>query len=121
METETVSKSHFQPYKVNPVIFAKDLHPDYYIPPASKFKGETTNKETFQGIQGKRRIGFKPEVENIILTGSMDLNTVYNDEFKNHGLTMCESRAYMIAKSLADQNNLSNALQRSKTLPTITN
>jgi hypothetical protein len=121
METETVSKSHFQPYKVNPVVFAKDLHPDYYIPPASKFKGETTNKETFQGKQGKRRIGFKPEVENIVLTGSMDLNTVYNDEFKNHGLTMCESKAYMIAKSLADQNNLSNVLQRSKTLPTITN
>ena len=60
----------------------------------------------------------KPDVENIVSSGSIDLNSTYKEEFKNHGLSMCESKAYLIAKSIADENN---SLQRSKTISTFSN
>lgn len=124
METQTVTRTHFPPYEVKPVVFAKDLHPDYYIPPISKFNGDTTTKETFQGKQVPRRVLCKPDVENIVLSGTMDLNTSYKDEFKNHGLSMCEAKAYLIAKALEEEKqkqSLTNSLQRSKTLSMLTN
>lgn len=94
----------------------------------SKFSSETTTNQTFQGKRGNRRILCKPDVENIVLSGSMDLNTSYSDEFKNHGLTMCEAKAYLIAKSIAEEKenslikpNLNNALHRAKTISTLSN
>jgi len=123
MATTTMSKTQFPAYNIKPVVFAKDLHPDYYIPPLSKFLSETTTNQAFTGKQIPRRLPCRPDVENIVTRGSIDLNTSYKEEFKNHGLSMCESKAYLIAKSLADENNnnIINPLQRSKTISTLSN
>jgi hypothetical protein len=96
----------FLPYEVKPVVLARDPNPQYYVPPRSKFEGVTTTKETFKGQQGTKTTSFKPDFNNIDNTGILDLNTNYRNTYINHGLTMCEAKAFIIAKSRA--NNASN-------------
>lgn len=120
METKTTQMVHFMPYDIQPVNFAKDKHPSYYIPPRGKFSGETTNSETFKGIQGTITKSFKPDHGNIDRNGSIDFNTNYRNTFKNHGLSMCEAKAYMITRSLTtyDLRNSNNNLENSRILTT---
>ena len=104
METQTMSQLQFLRYDVKPMVMARDSHPDYYCPPQTKFDGSTTTGETFKGKQTPRRLAFQPDASNIdIKSGSFDFNTTQKLEFKNHGLSMCEAKAYMIAKALHDE------------------
>ena len=114
METQTMSMIQFLPYEVKPVVLATDPNPDIYIPPITKFQKETTNNQTYRGEKGKRPPAFKPDFKSIETTGSLDLNTTHRDTFINHGLTMCEAKAFLIAKSMSDNNsnNLTSFLNR---------
>lgn len=104
METQSMSSVQFLPYDVKPHVMAKDLHPDYYCPPMTKFESSTTTGETFQGKKVPRRLPFQPDASSMdIKSGSYDFNTSYDKDFPNHGLSMCESKAYLIAKSLHDE------------------
>ena len=103
METKTMSMMQFLPYEVKPVVLARDPQPYYYVPPRTKFEGETTTKETFKGQPGAKPASFKPDFNNIDNTGILDLNTNYRKTFVNHGLTMCEAKAFIIAKSRANK------------------
>lgn len=104
METQTMSQLQFLKYDVKPMVMARDSHPDYYCPPQTKFNATTTTSDNFKGTMVPRRPAFQPEAGNIdIKSGSYDFNTTQKLEFKNHGLSMCEAKAYMIAKSLHDE------------------
>jgi len=108
METQTMSSIQFLKYDVKPPVRYGDQRPgdgDHYYPPVTKFSGSTTTASTFQGQTAPRRLAFQPDASNIdIKTGSYDFSTVQKLEFKNHGLSMCEAKAYLIAKSLQDKN-----------------
>ena len=104
METKTMSMLQFLPYEVKPVVFASDPNPDIYIPPSTRFHGETTNNQTYRGEKAKRPPAFKPDFKSIESTGDIELNTNYRDTFINHGLTMCEAKAFLIAKAMSDRN-----------------
>jgi len=123
METNTTSSLQFLKYDVKPQVRYGDQHPgegDYYYPPATKFSGSTTTASTFQGKTAPRRMAFQPESSNIdIKKGSYDFNTVQKLEFKNHGLSMCEAKAYLIAKSLHDKKNNLVTRNRSNSLITL--
>ena len=99
-----MSMMQFLPYDVKPVVFASDPCPDIYVPPKVKFHAETTNKQTYRGEKGSRPVSFKPDFKNIESTGDIELNTNYRDTFINHGLTMCEAKAFLIAKAISDKN-----------------
>lgn len=104
METQTTTMIHFTPYEVKPIQLAKDPNPVVYIPPKSKFNGETTTGRTFLGQQGSKTVSFKPLNDNLDSKGDMDLITNYRNAYVNHGLTICEAKAFLIAKSLANKN-----------------
>lgn len=104
METQSMSSVQFLPHEVKPHVMARDLHPDYYCPPLQKFDSTTTTGETFQGKKVPRRLPFQPDASSMdIKSGSYDFNTSYDKEFRNHGLTMCEAKAYLIAKAQHDE------------------
>ena len=107
METKTMSMLQFTPYKVKPVRLAKDPHPSYYSPNTAKFVGESTTKDTFRGVMGERAVSLKPREPNISIekNEAMNLNTHYKETFVKHGLSLCESKAFLIAQALAVKNN----------------
>ena len=109
METQSMTQIQFLPYEVKPHVMARDLHPDYYCPPQAKFDSKTTNSETYQGKRAPRRLPIQNNFQNIdSKKGDLDFNTSYSNEFKNHGLTMCEAKAFLIAQSMADDKNQAN-------------
>lgn len=104
METQTMNQTHFIPYEVKPHVMAKDLHPDYYCPPLTKFSAETTTGQTFKGKKVARRLPFQPDGSSFdVKSGSYNFDTSYAEQFKNHGLSMCEAKAFLIAKSINDK------------------
>lgn len=114
METQSLSQVHFMPYDVKMRVPVGDLHPGQLYPPIGRFATTTTTGETFQGKKVPRRLPFQPDGCSIdIKSGSIDFNTSYAKEFKNHGLSMCEAKAYLIAKALHDKRIL-NEQQLSK-------
>jgi hypothetical protein len=124
METKTSAMVQFVPYDVKPIQLAKDLHPEYYIPKVSKFPDVTTNKETFKGEKGFRQKSFKPDFDNLKIdkADKLDQNTSYRDSFVKHGLSMCESKAFLIAKAAAERkrtNTNSNSLNANEKLNSI--
>ncbi|RNA34149.1 stabilizer of axonemal microtubules 1-like [Brachionus plicatilis] len=106
METKTVSMAHFVPYEIKPRIMYSDPCPDFYLPKSSKFEDETTTKYTFKGEQTQRTMPLKPTTENIKIDKSKQIesNTSYKNSFKNHGLSMCEAKAFLIAKAMSQTN-----------------
>ena len=99
MESQTTQMLHFLPHDIKPIILQKDLHPNYYIPPIAKFNHKTTTGETFKGEPGSLSKSCKPDHANLDRTGEFDFNTNYKETYKNHGLTMCEAKAYLIASA----------------------
>ena len=101
-----MSMLQFLPYEVKPIVLHSDPNPDIYVPSKAKFQGETTNSQTYRGEKGKRPAAFKPDYKSIETTGSIDLNSNYRETFINHGLSMCEAKAFLIAKSMSDSKGL---------------
>lgn len=103
METKTMSMLQFIPYKVQPIKLAKDPHPSYYSPIKARFVAQSTTKETFTGAKGERVESLKPREPNLKIdkAQSMDMATHYRGTFIDHGLSLCQSKAFLIAQSLA--------------------
>lgn len=109
METKSTTMLQFVPHEIKPIVLAKDPHPDVYVPKMTKFSSSTTTKDTFRGEQAfdAKPKSFKPDFDNIQIDKNEKLNlkTNYRDEYVKHGLTLCESKAYQIAKTLAAANS----------------
>ncbi len=108
METKTMAMLHFQPYKVDPIILAHNPFPSYYIKPMSKFVGESLTKSTYKGEAGTRALPAKKSTDSNIKIDkneSLDSSTDYRDAYVNHGLSICEAKAYLIAKALPKNKN----------------
>ena len=104
MESQTTNKIQFPAYEVKKVVFAKDQHPDHYIPPKDKFVGETTTAGTFQGKPGFRQKLRKPDSDNIDISGKINFDTNYRSEFVDQGITMCAAKAYFITQEFKEKN-----------------
>lgn len=106
-----MSMVQYVPYQVKPRVMYGDPNPDYYIPTNSKFLSETTTNEHFKGVKGERAKLLKPDNDNLKIdkTKTIDSGTSYNNSFKNHGLSMCEAKAYIIAHNLAQIREQSNS------------
>lgn len=102
MESKTVSMTHYVPYEVKSRIMYSDPCPDYYLPKTSKFEDETTTKQTFKGETAPRTLPLKPTTANIKIDKSKQIesNTSYKNSFINHGLSMCEAKAFLIAQGM---------------------
>lgn len=101
-----MSMLQFIPYKVQPVKLARDPLPSYYIPIRRKFPHLSTTKETFRGERGEPVVSMKPREASLRVekTESMNMNTNYRDTFVPHGLSLCQSKAFLIAQSFANKN-----------------
>lgn len=106
MESKTMSMLQYLPYEPKPIERASDPNPTFYIPSKTKFVGETTTSQTYLGQKGLKPSSFKPNSDNIKIDKSdkIDLNSNYRSTFINHGLTMCEAKAFMIASALPNGN-----------------
>ena len=111
MESKTMSMVQYVPYQIKPRVMYGDPNPDYYIPASSKFLSETTTNQHFKGMQGERAKILKPDNDNIKIdkTKTIESATSYNNSFKNHGLSMCEAKAYIIAHHLTQMKEQTNA------------
>ena len=78
---------------------ATDPIPYHYMPPREKFNAQTTNMQMFKGEKGSKAVSCKPDFNNIERVGEIDLQTSYQNDFVKYGLTLCESKAYLIAKN----------------------
>lgn len=107
MEFLTMNRKHFPPHEVKPVVLAGDPNPEYYVTPKEKFVGTTTTADTFGPKALEKQRNYKPEFQNIYNSGRMYFNSNYREEFKDHGLTMCEAKAYMIAHKLSQKSDSS--------------
>lgn len=107
MEFLTMNRKHFPAHEVKPIVLAGDPNPEYYVTPKEKFVGTTTNADTFGPKVAEKPRNYKPEVHNIDTSGEMYFHSNYREEFKNHGLTLCEAKAYMIAQKLAQKSDSS--------------
>lgn len=105
-----MSMVQYVPYQVKPRIMYGDPNPEYYIPTNSKFNSETTTNQHFKGMKGERAKLLKPDYDNIKIdkTKTIESATSYNNSFKNHGLSMCEAKAYLIAHHLAQMKEQTN-------------
>ncbi len=103
MESLTTSKRHFIKYDVKPVALATDPNPNYYIHTKEKFDCKTTNEETYYPKVAEKVTTYKPEGNLADRSGLIDFNSNYRNEFVNHGLTMCEAKAYFLAEALKKQ------------------
>lgn len=106
MESKSMSMIQFIPYEVKPPVRAVDPYPDVYVPNMAKFVGETTTGQTYQGQKGYKPPSYKPDYDNIKIDKSqaIDASSSYRNTFINHGLSMCEAKAYIIASGLANKS-----------------
>ena len=115
METKTTAMIQFQPYRVKPVKLAHNPRPDYYIKPRTKFGGESWTKSVFKGEKGDKALqALKARECNIKIdkSESLNLNTNYRDAFVNHGISMCEAKAYLIAKLFSNNKSANTSLEK---------
>jgi hypothetical protein len=119
METKTVNNIQFMAPELKPTVLARDMHPGSLTVPKGIFNTKSTNSDTYLGLKGERSILFKPDLNNLDITGERHLDTDYKQTFVDHGLTMCESKAYLIAKAIHNKrleeqlknNNNNNQIQ----------
>lgn len=122
MSTETTTQKHFVKYDVKPIQLAGDPQPYFYVKNTEKFDARTTNEDTYYAKKAEKVHTFKPEISSIDRSGTMDLNSHYRNEFIDHGLTMCEAKAYLLAQAIQhkkvestdkNENNNNNSKTRS--------
>ena len=97
MESQTTTSRHFIKYDVKPIQLASDPYPSYYIPSKEKFNTKTTNEDNYYAKVAERISTIRPENNIREINQTIDLNSVYRNEFVNHGLTMCEAKAFLLA------------------------
>lgn len=102
METKTTSMIHYPAYDVKPIVLGRDPMPQYYIPPKEKFVGESVTNSTYRGEKGPKAVSFKSLEGNIKIDKSQahDMLTNYRDAFTEHGMSICEAKAYLIVKAM---------------------
>ncbi len=97
MESQTTTSRHFIKYDVKPIHLASDPYPSYYIPSKEKFNTKTTNEDNYYAKVAEKISTIRPENNISERHGKIDLNSVYRNEFVDHGLTMCEAKAFLLA------------------------
>lgn len=122
METKTMSMLQFVPHEVKPIMLARDPQPFHYSPNHAKFATSTTTKDTYTGEMGERAVSLKPREPTIVIGSSdaIDTKTHYRDTFVSHGLTLCQSKAFLIAQSLSKRNENNSNNMTSNSVPSST-
>ena len=105
MESSTTARRHFIKYDVKPIHLAADPYPSYYIPSKEKFNSKTTNEDTYYAKVGEKVSTYRPQNNIVEHEGTIDFHSNYRNEFVNHGLTMCEAKAYFLAEAVRKQQS----------------
>ena len=102
MESETSTMAHYPFHKVKPIVLASDPMPAFYFPYKKNFLGESSNDSSYKWITEEKTVSSAPPVGQIQIDQNEPLNfrTNYNDEYINHGIRICEYKAYKIAKKI---------------------
>ena len=125
METQTTARRHFIKYDVKPIQLASDPYPSYYIPSKEKFNTKTTNEDNYYAKVAEKIHTYRPENNLRDRNGTIDLNSHYRKEFVNHGLTMCEAKAFLLAdafkkkQDVVETERLSTASSSKKKAPRV--
>ncbi|KAK3612123.1 hypothetical protein CHS0354_031197 [Potamilus streckersoni] len=101
MEDQTSFQEFFKDWGVSQRVRHGDFHENRpYIPPQTKFNGESVTKSTFIPKKAEKVKDFKPEPKSFDREGNFDFNTVNNLTYQKPEIKPCRAAVYLLQKEL---------------------